>query len=319
MAPGGAINPLAAFGWTPGYGGIPTVPNPIGTAGSAISGNLGNFGGASNLAALTNLFNQQQQQQQLIRGLPNYSAMVNTSSGNILSNLRGQVPQDVLRQLETTAAERGIGTGTAGSPSGNAALLHALGLTSLDLQGRGEQELTGAIARTPQAPLLNPAQFFVSPEQQQQASAAASLYGSAPNPYAAAQAAMQAARAGAGGGYRGLGGGGFGGASAGPMPPSSYVRQPYASDLQTTFASGPNLVDRGLYENAPAWQQWMQGLPGRESQASQDETAYWNQFMQPGQESQASQDETAYWDQMMQPAGGGFGGSEEEFYGGGGE
>jgi hypothetical protein len=269
-APGGAINPLPSFGWSPGYGGTPAVPNPTTTAGNAITGNTANFGGAANLAALTNLFNQQQQQNQLIRGLPNYSAMVNTSSGNILNELEGKVPTDVVRMLEQTAAERGISTGTAGSPSGNAALLRAMGLTSLDLTQRGESNLTGAISRTPTVPLLNPATFFVNPEQQQQAESAAALYGSAPNPAAAAEEAIRQARAGASAGYPGRGfgppGGGGGGGSPFGGDPGAYARQPFAADRMINPPAGGALGPSDLYdlhENAPAWNQWMGSLPGR--------------------------------------------------------
>jgi hypothetical protein len=258
---------LPAYNWNPGYGGIPAVPNPSTTAGTATSGNLSNFPNLSQLASLTNLFNEQQQTQQLIRGLPNYSAMVNTASGNTLSELQGRVPQDVIRQMETSAAERGVGTGLGGASANNqAALLRSLGLTSLDLTARGNQDLTTAIGRTPQVPLFNPASFFVTPEQQQQAGAAASLYASAPDPYSAAQAAMQAARAGAGGGYRGLPGGGGYGPSAGAVSPSSYVRQPWASDLQTTFVGGATGSPMGPQEASPEgyqrWQDWANSLPG---------------------------------------------------------
>jgi len=146
-------------------------------------------------------------------------------------------------------------------------------LTSLGMQQQGEQNLSGAIARTPQAPLFNPASFFVNPEQQQQAESAASLYGAAPNPMAAAQAAMQAARAGGSGGYPGrggFGGGGYGG-SAGPVSPSSYVRGPWASDQMGVTVGGAMGSPQGPQEASPAgyqrWQDWASSLPGMDPYA----------------------------------------------------
>lgn len=282
-APGGAINPLASFGWTPGYGGVPAVPSPATTAGTATAGNMANLPGLEGLAGAVNTFNQQQAQGQLIRGLPNYAAMVQSSSGNILNELQGRVPTDVLRQMEQTAAERGIGTGTAGSASGNAALLRALGLTSLGLQQQGEQNLTGAIARTPQAPLFNPASFFVSPEQQQQAEAAAALYGAAPNPSAAAEEAIRQARAGGGGfggryGGGGYPGGGGGGSAFGPAA-GAYARQPFAADRMINPPAGGALgTPTGPQEASPEgyqrWQDWASSM-GWGSQGGQSSIEDW--------------------------------------------
>ena len=311
-APAGAINPLASYGWTPGYGGVPSVPSPTTTAGTATAGNAANLPALTSLAGAVNTFNQQQQQGQLIRGLPQYSAMVGTSSRNILNELEGRVPQDVLAQMEQTAAERGIGTGTAGSASGNAALLRALGLTSLGLQQQGEQNLTGAIARTPQAPLFNPASFFVSPEQQQQAESAAALYGSAPNPTAAAQAAMAAARAGGSGLSRypgGGGGGGGGGGSPFGADPGAYARQPFAADrMGVTVGGALGPSDRySTYENADAWNRWAQSLPGMDPYAglSGGFDDYMASMGMGGEGAPAAD-------------GGGYGGSYEDFYGDGG-
>lgn len=203
-------NPAGSY--NPAYGGIPSVPSPISTAGEAVAGNIGNLGGLYNLAGSVNAFNQQQAPLGLQTNLPGYAGMIGQSSQNIAGHLAGQIPQDVINQITQQAAERGTATGLAGSPNSSAALLAALGKTSIGLQSQGEQELTAAIGRTPQGPLFDPSKFFVTPDQEQAAQAAADLYKSAPIPSAAAAEARRQATA-------GLGAGG-GGTTFAPTAPS---------------------------------------------------------------------------------------------------
>lgn len=192
------------------YGQVPTVPDLFGTQAGAISGNLGNL---SNLYGLTGSLNTEiakQAQLPFQLNLPNYQGMVGQSSQNILSQLQGQVPQDVANQISQMAAERGVSTGSIGSPNANAALLRSLGLTSLGLQQQGEQNLTGAMQRTPTGQQFNPQQFLVSPQQQQEAQYFANLLGAAPTPGMGQRANLGAFQSGLGA-VRGLGNSGYGG------------------------------------------------------------------------------------------------------------
>jgi hypothetical protein len=183
--------------YSPTYGGIPTVPGPTATAQSALAGNIGNLGSIYGLAGGLNQFQQQQAGLGLRTNLPGYESMITKSSGNISDLLAGQIPADVISQINQGAAERGVATGAQpGSPNFMAALLRSLGLTSLGLQQQGESELTAAIGRTPTAPLIDPTAFLVSPDQEQQAAAAQSLYASAPVPSLAAAANQAAAKQG---------------------------------------------------------------------------------------------------------------------------
>jgi hypothetical protein len=145
--------------------------------------------------------------------LPNYQGMVGQSSQNITSALQGQVPQDVSNQIAQMAAERGVSTGSIGSPNANSALLRSLGLTSLGLQQQGEQNLTGAIARTPTGTQFQPQSFLTTPSQQAEMQYLSNLYSAAPTPGAGDQANLQNLLKGLGGlggpgGVRGGGGGG---------------------------------------------------------------------------------------------------------------
>lgn len=115
-------------GYEPAYGGIPQLPqyttDTQHTLGTDVQANI-------------------------TRNLPNYMNMVGADVSNIGSNLAGVVSPDVIQQLQQQAAERGIGTGTAGSQNSSAAYLRALGLTSMQLQNLGHTQLNEAIARTP--------------------------------------------------------------------------------------------------------------------------------------------------------------------------
>jgi hypothetical protein len=113
------------------------------------------------LASGVNQFMTGQAAAPYIANLPGYQAMTGQQSQNILSQLKGEVPQDVINQVLQQAAERGIATGTAGGPNANAAYMKMLGLTSLGLQQQGAQNLTQAIANTPVPELFNPMSLYV--------------------------------------------------------------------------------------------------------------------------------------------------------------
>lgn len=203
--PGIGIRPVGGAGaaslapgpvnfYNPAYGGVPTVPNPTATAASANAGNAANLPALEGTAANLNTFNQGQLLGQYNMAIPNYAALTQTASGNAMSQLQGEVPQDVINQLLTGAAERGITGGMPASPNSNAAYLRALGLTSLGQQATGMQNLHQLTADAPIAQPFNPASMFVTPEQQQEAQMASNLYASAPQPAAAAENAINLAQ-----------------------------------------------------------------------------------------------------------------------------
>lgn len=190
---GGVLTPGPVNYYNPAYGGVPTVPNPTTTAAAANAGNAGNLPGFEATAGGVNQFNQGQLLGQYNMAIPNYSALTQTASGNAMSQLEGQVPQDVIAQLLQGAAERGITGGSPASPNSNAAYLRALGLTSIGEQATGMAGLHQLSGDAPIAKMFDPTSMFVSPEQQQEAQMAANIYKSAPNPTAAAQNAISLA------------------------------------------------------------------------------------------------------------------------------
>ena len=257
---GGSLGAGPVRDYSSSYGGIPSVPNPGATAGGAIGGNLGNLGGIYNLANSLNSFNTSQVHNNLATNLPGYDNMVAASSGNIQSELGGNIPHDVINQIMQRAAERGIMTGTTGSENNNAAYLRALGLTSLDMMNLGEKNLTTAIGRTPQAPIFNTNSMLVTPEMMQEAQMAANTFGAAPNPAMQANASLGAAQMGINAGA---------GAVHAPSPvglPTNWNQlptttySPYGNDGSFVGRAFPeNIVDNS--NDFTNWQQWYQSLP----------------------------------------------------------
>jgi hypothetical protein len=216
MSGTGDIIGSSANYWDPSYGGVPNVPDPISSAYQSTIGNIGNLGSIYNLAGGINTFGAQQAAGQYQANLPGYADMTKTASADILQNLEGQVPADVISNLQQGAAERGIATGAPGSSNAGAQYLKALGLTSLGQENLGQTQLTSAIQRTPTSPLFNVASELVSPTDEQAARTAANMYAAAPNPAVAAQTAMDNAAAGLKAGAGGAGGGGLSLAGAAP-------------------------------------------------------------------------------------------------------
>lgn len=120
------------------------------------------------LANQANQFMTQQAQLPFLRGLPGYASMLGQRSANTGSLLRGEVPQDVLEQLQQRGAERGVAMGSPGSPNANASWLRALGITSLGLQQQGSQQLSQGIADVPVPALWNPLELYTAQLKAQQ-------------------------------------------------------------------------------------------------------------------------------------------------------
>ena len=197
VSPAAATLPGApSFNYVNAYGGIPQVSNPVATAGQVIAGNQTNLPAGQQLATQTNTFNAGQAVAPYAANLPNYAALTQTASSNILGDLQGQVSPDTIRLLTQQGAERGAATGQATGPNTNAAFLQALGLTSEELKRQGQSELSAAMARTPTGPQFNPASLFVTPEQQQAAQQGANIFAAAPIPASAASANLAATQSG---------------------------------------------------------------------------------------------------------------------------
>lgn len=103
----------------------------------AISSNQAALPGAEALVSSANQFSQDQIQKMLEQAIPGYSSIVGSASSDIESMLKGQIPTDVSNAVQTSAAARSLGGGYGGSGAARNLVARDLGLTSLDLTGKG--------------------------------------------------------------------------------------------------------------------------------------------------------------------------------------
>jgi hypothetical protein len=177
--PGGVVSSIL----TGVYGGKYQTPSPTATAGTAITGNINNLPALANLTLGSDALSAAGAALPYQLNLPGYENILGTASNNVGQELQGQVPQDVVNQIQQAAAERGVSTGQgAGAPNTNASYLQALGLTSTGEQQMGMQGFGQLMQQTPTGPQFNPASMYVTPEQQQAAQLAANEEAAAPQP-----------------------------------------------------------------------------------------------------------------------------------------
>lgn len=281
------LNPT---GYTAAYGGVPTVPSPISTQQEAIAGDIGQLGSLYDLSRGVSNAAAGGARAQYEANLPQYIPLTSQASTDIMSNLRGEVPSDVINLLGRQAAERGVGFGPS-SPNANAAYLSALGQTSLGLKNLGQQQLTQAIQRTPTGPMFNPASMLISPQQMQDAAMYASTLGAAPVPSAAAAASEAAARrgltagvgAGGGTGYPRGGGAptplGGGGGGYGPGGPPMVVGGSTGTGL--TYGGVPYYGGSTPGSAGQNWEQWASNMFGRETPGDTSDIYGYGNFLSP--------------------------------------
>ena len=167
------------------YGAVPGVYDPVISAGESIAGNLHNIKGNANLTQATDEISAAGAALPYQMNLPDYQNMLTTATGNTSAELGGQIPQDVINQIQQGAAERGVATGQGvNSENTNAAYLQALGLTSQNEMATGQSNLTYLIGETPTGAPYNPSSSFVTPEQEQAAYQAMMTNMAAPDPTA---------------------------------------------------------------------------------------------------------------------------------------
>jgi len=199
-----------------------------------------------NLASGINNFMTQQAQNPYLANMPGYSPAVAQRGQVINQQLKGQLPEDVIYQINQAAAQRGVGNGMVGGQNFNAAYLRALGLNSLQMQQQGSQNLTQGIADTPVPQLFNPASLVV--------------------PQTLAAQELGAARAGM---ASGGGGGGYAGASGMPnLSAPSGRMNPSTVDIQ-----------QGMF-NSPTFNNGMYVTPAYSPATTTETNDWWSQYGQ---------------------------------------
>lgn len=290
-------------------GGIYTGFHPGGTAevdpayssspvetgvGTATRFNLSGDTGISDITNLINSLDRRAQSQALSARIPGAPGLEEQSSANIGSELRGQLPADVIRQLQQQAAEGGVGRGTSGAPANEAAYLRALGLTSLDLTGRGQQELSAAYARNPAAPIFDPASLLITPYQGAELGLQTGQLG-LQQQEAQNRAMLEAAQLARSGG----GGGGGGGTRYLPAPAAQDTGGGPMVGLSPYATMGPTLSDimGAVSDPYTNWGSWYSSLPA----GTGDTGSYYSSTPFPDQT--APPDSQVYTDYQQSPTG----------------
>lgn len=153
-------------GWWGGAGGGGRTASGIDYS-ATTPGASGEIGQISDLI---NEINRGAQTQANQARIPLAPQLETKSSQNIQSLLGGEIPADVQALLSQKAAESGVRSGSPGGPAAMSAYLRALGLTSLDLQQTGQQNLSAAYARNPGAPIYDPSRQLITPYEAAQLS-----------------------------------------------------------------------------------------------------------------------------------------------------
>lgn len=224
-----------AQGWGGGsggaaaYGGVPNPVSPATAPAAAIGSNLGNVAGLFQLAQGAGAASGAGGVANLGTALPGAPEAQQTALGVVNNDLAGVLAPDVVNNIEQIAAERGISTGSPGSPNSNAALLKGIGENTQQLQQAGLTGLNALTAAAPTGPAFNPASMFLNPGEALEQENYNSQLGAAPNPQAAAMANLTALNRGA------SGGGGWGGGGSATLP----------STINTGGGSGGNIIAYG--------------------------------------------------------------------------
>jgi hypothetical protein len=136
-------------------GGGPQYPDPYELAKLIPDINL-SMPGIQQVASGVNRFQQGELLGQFEDLFPGLKSSIGKAGDNIQSMLEGIVPMDVQRQLQGNTAARSLMQGVPGSQFAGNQFGEALGLTSLDLQGKGLQELMGLTGNVRQNLTVNP-------------------------------------------------------------------------------------------------------------------------------------------------------------------
>jgi len=175
----------SASRWTPEYGGIPNVANPLVGEAGALQGNLANFGQISQLAGGINQLQQSQLLSNIEQAFPGFGARMAEGSEGIRYNLAGTISPDEERQLATAAAGMGLLSGQAGrTPLTNATNMAEYILSGARRRALGQEQLDRRIGVTPYVKPYDISGFMATGEQLTDATNRANINASAPEPLA---------------------------------------------------------------------------------------------------------------------------------------
>lgn len=136
--------------------------------GKAVAANTAALPALTELGRDVNSYNQSERDRMLELAMPGYNSLLSKQRGIIESQLRGEIPEDVQRQIRRETAYGALKGGFGGSEMGRNLTARDLGLTSLNLTNNAIDSASRWMANT--ANLKMPGQFdvtsmFVTPQQ----------------------------------------------------------------------------------------------------------------------------------------------------------
>lgn len=131
---------------------------------AALAANQNILPQAQALAGDVNQFNQDQLESLYGQALPGYDRIKQQVSDNISSMTRGELPDDVVNEIYRRSSSQAYAGGFGGTPLGRNLTSRDLGLTSLDLMGRGQDSAQKWLSTTV-APQMDVTSMFISPMQ----------------------------------------------------------------------------------------------------------------------------------------------------------
>lgn len=143
---------------------IPEAPKSDQILKDAVEANLGVLPKAQELASRTNIFNQQELDKLIEKALPGGPSQIRS---NIAAELRGELPPDVVAQIQRAVASRAASGGFSGTGFSTALGAQDLGLGSLALTERGLNSAQRWLAQS-MAPMADVGRSFISVPQQMQ-------------------------------------------------------------------------------------------------------------------------------------------------------
>lgn len=124
--------------------------------------------GLEELAAKSNQFSIDQITKMLSSAIPGYEGITKSASSNIAALLRGEIPEDVKGQIQTSDAVKALTGGYAGTGAAGNLTARDLGLTSLSLTEKGlsaAESWMGIAGSLYEPGMLNMNSMFISPQQ----------------------------------------------------------------------------------------------------------------------------------------------------------
>ena len=132
----------------------------------AITANKLALPGLEGLASETNRFSYAEISKMLESAVPGFGKALSGAGTNAASLVRGEIPEDVSRAVQSASAARSLSGGFGGTGLGRNLTARDLGLTSLNLTGEGQSRLLGLGGFARQAfPTFDFTNAFITPMQ----------------------------------------------------------------------------------------------------------------------------------------------------------